>query len=338
MVVIGDGSGSGFLFQSKGNCFVVLPTHLHGIRFEGIQITEPGGNRIGTAKILYKASDNADLSVGLVRGSITADCGPEWSGLPRRLSQSLKVGMPVTMRRARQASTEGRQVVIRTLTFQQIEIAPEGNEEADLFGGTSGAFLFDGDKPVGMVTDAANAGQAWALRMDEIVNRVSRIMGEMQEGDPCADPTMPGCESGGALPEAATEGKAIEVTSWSVHPVEGTADPTQMLLGQGAYVAPLTASTPIVLELTLPEDDRLRRITILSKPDDAASVPRGIEISTDATDGAVRRPSPFPSYEMSPDGIYDVKVQERFVKRLTIKITSTWGGGSPARIDSIVVE
>ena len=339
VVGVNEWSGSGFLFNHRGNCFVILPTHLHGQLREGIAVSAPGGREIGTATVFYVAPDEVDLSVGFVRGSIANDCGPDWNRLPRRLNETLSVGDAALLKRARQASTEGRRVLVHTVTFDRIRLEAAPGEADDLYGGTSGSVVFADDVPIGIVLEAETRAEVYALRMDEIVNRVSRYMGEVQNGPICGAGDLPDDMIAGCPPPAPSgPGLRFEVLSWSTHPVGGAQDPVAMAAGQGPYVAPIGPGRPIVIEIGLTEADRLHRVQILSLPSDGAFVPKSIDIVSDPTGGPIRRPNPFPARDMAPDGNYDNQVGERFARTVTIHVTSTWGGGSPARIDKIILE
>ena len=82
----------------------------------------------------------------------------------------------------------------------------------------------------------------------------------------------------------------------------------------------------------------LSRVRLLSEPGAEAAVPKDVEVVTDVSADASPRPNPMPRRDMSPDGLYDNRVGERFARSVTIRVTSAWGGGSPIRIDRIVIE
>ncbi|ASP20963.1 hypothetical protein ANTHELSMS3_02286 [Antarctobacter heliothermus] len=336
VVGVEDGAGSGFMYTHRGNCFLILPTHLHGLMREGIRIGAPQSGEIGTAQIVYQAPGGSDISLALVRGGITRDCGAQWAELPRSLSGDLDIGGGVLLERARQKSTEGRQVIIHSKNFRQVRLVPAAGEAVDLFGGTSGAIAFRGAVPIAMVLDAESTDAVWATRMDEIVNLLARFMGEVPLADDCAE--------GGVLSEACAAapapvaGDPFEITAWSAHPVEGAADPAGMVAGEGAYVASLVAGMAFELQLQLTETDRLSRVQIFTDPSSGQAVPKTIEIITDMANGRSKRPNPMPLRDMSPDGVYENRVGERFAKVVTIRVISSWGGGSPVRIDRIVID
>ncbi len=335
VVGVEDGAGSGFLFSHRGNCFLILPSHVHGNFRTGIRVDTQAGGAIGSADVVYQVPGEADISLALVKGGVTRDCGPAWADLPRSLSGVLEIGRIAIIERARQRSAEGRRLVLHSTDFRQVRLVPAEGETPDLFGGTSGATVFLDGTPIAMVLKAEAADAVWAMRMDEIVNLLARFMGEVPTARSCGEGVLSeACPE----PAAPAQGDAFEVLAWSVHPVQGTADPSTMATGGAPYIAPLRPGEPIVIEIALTGTDRLSRVRIVSEPTDDASVPKDIEVVTDISDGAVRRPNPMPRRDMSPDGLYDNRVGERFAKTVTIRITSSWGGGSPVRIDRIVIE
>lgn len=335
VVGVENGTGSGFLYSHRGNCFVILPSHVHGRFSDDIPIDSYQSGTIGSADIVYRVPGEADISLGLVKGAVSEDCGPDWTALPRSLTGHLDVGQIGIIERARQQSVEGRRVQLHSKDFSKIRLVPTPEEQPDLFGGTSGATVFIDGTPVGMVLEAETAEAAWAIRMDEIVNLLSRFMGEVPAKENCDQGMLSGaCDA----PAESVEGAAYEVVAWSVHPVSGAPDPSAIAGSQAAYFAPLSAGQPVVLELVLTDADRLRRIQILSEPDPDAAVPKDIEIITDVSAEGRSRPNPMPRRDMSPDGRYDNRVGERFAKHVTIRITSSWGNGSPIRIDRILID
>lgn len=335
VVGVENGAGSGFLYTHRGNCFIIMPSHVHGRFSNDIPIDSYQSGTIGSADIVYRAPGQSDISLGLVKGAVTEDCGPDWSTLPKSLTGKLDVGRIGIIERARQQSVEGRRVQLHSKDFSKIRIVPAPGEQSDLFGGTSGATVYMDGSPVGMVLEAETADAAWALRMDEIVNILGRFMGEV--------PAQTNCEKGVLSeacdqPVATVEGDPYEVVGWSAHPVSGAADPSTIAGGETPYIAPLSPDDPVVLDIVLTGTDRLRRIRILSEPGEETAVPKDIEIITDVSAKGRSRPNPMPRRDMSPDGNYDNRVGERFAKRVTIRITSSWGGGSPIRIDRIVID
>ncbi|MEL6521602.1 MAG: hypothetical protein AAFQ66_11605 [Pseudomonadota bacterium] len=284
---------------------------------------------IGTAKIVHVVPGDVDISLGLVRGGIARDCGVPWRDLPRQLEGRLLPGTDVILRRPRQRVLEGRQLVIESSGFRLMRLVPAGGATGDLFGGTSGAVVFLGEMPIGMVLEAENTSAALALRMDEIVAQLTRFLGSRQTGQG---------ESRNVVQPAETEGDPIEALSWTAHPIEGASDPAAMLAGQGPWIFEL-GEAPVKLTVRLTETDRLSRIQLFAAEDVEASIPRQISVAVQASSDPNRpRSSDLPAPEMTPDGVFDLRVGERFAKLVTITIRSSWGDGSPVRLDRIVID
>lgn len=327
VVTVEEGSGAGLLVRQGGNCYVILPTHLHGRRRDGVRLgSERATGPIGTAKIVHVVPGDVDISLGLVRGGMAQDCGRPWKDMPRRLDDRLVPGAQVVMQRPRQRVMEGRRLLIESFGFREMRLVPRADDTGDLFGGTSGAVVFLGDEPIGMVLQAEGAGAALALRMDEIVAQLSRFLG----GHSVA-PVTPPRDDG-------TAGERVEAVSWSAHPIDGAADPTGMLAGEGPWIFALE-DEPVRLVVRLAETDRLSRIRLYSNEDDQASTPRRITVKSQTSDDPTRsRSSDLPAPEMTPDGQFDLRVGERFAKLVTITIHSSWGGGSPVRLDGLRID
>lgn len=330
VVTVEEGSGAGLLVSQGGNCFVILPTHVHGRRRDGIRLgSERASGAIGTAKIVHVVPGDADISLGLVRGGLAQDCGTPWSALPRRLDDQLVPGTLVILRRPRQRVREGRRLLIESAGFRKVQLVPPPGEAGDLFGGTSGAVAFLDDVPIGMVLQSADTSTAIALRMDEIVALLSRFLGSTSR----TTTTSEGPSQGAGL-----IGDPIEAVSWTAHPVEGAVDPAGMLAGQGPWIFEL-GDEPVQLVLLLAETDRLKRILLQSTEGPDTSVPRRITITSQASSDPNRpRSADLPAPEMTPDGHFELRVGERFAKQVTITIHSSWGGGSKIRLDRVVID
>lgn len=330
VVTVEDGSGAGLLIQQGGNCYVILPTHLHGRRQDGIRLgSDRGTGPIGTAKIVHVVGGETDISLGLVRGGLAKDCGIDWHDLPRRLDAQLQPGTPVVLNRPRQRVVEGRRLLVESTGFRQMRLVPPVGDTGDLFGGTSGAVVFLGKQPIGMVLQSEDASVALALRMDEIVAQLSRFL-----GGPAPAATTSPAPATAKLPE----GDPIAALSWSAHPIDGASDPTAMLAGEGPWVFDLSAD-PVTLDLQLKETDRFSIIRITAQEDAATAIPRLLSITSHASDDPARpRSADLPAPEMTPDGQFELRIGERFAKGITITIRSSWGGKSPVRIDNIFVD
>jgi len=333
VVTVEDGSGAGFLFRQGGNCYVILPTHLHGQRRDGIRLgSDLDGGPIGTARVVYIAPGTSDISLGLVRGGLTANCGDTWGGLTRlRLADALVPGTDLMLQRPRQSVFEGRRLQVHSSGQKMIRLTPAPGEREDLFGGTSGAVVFRNAVPVAMVLQAEGAGDALAMRMDV----VAELVGAFLDGNA---PGIGASETPSGETLIAEPGDPLEAVSWSAHPVEGGTDPVGLLSGEGPWIFEL-GEDPVELVLRLKETDRLSRIALRSLTVTEHGVPRRIGIVTDASrDPSRPRPSAVPAPEMTPDGVFELRIGERFAHSVTITIHSAWSSSSTIRLDALVVD
>lgn len=333
-VTVEDGSGAGFLSSQGGNCYVVIPTHLHGRRLDDIRLgSDRTGGLIGSARIVYIAPDRKDISLGLVRGGLAKSCGNDWRSLPSNLRETLVPGQLLMLRRPRQSVFEGRQLLMHSSGAEMMRLVPAPSERNDLFGGTSGAVAFDGTTPVAMVLQADDPTQVLAMRMDAIVSLVSAYL---EDGDPGV--FVPDPEEATDRDVPLPRGDPIEAVSWSAHPVDGAVDPIGMLAGNGPWVFEL-AEEPVVLTLKLAATDRLRQIRLKARGGTEHGIPRKISIITDSSQDPDRpRPSHVPAPEMTSDGEFDLLIGERYAHAITIKIHSKWGTGNTIRLDAISID
>lgn len=337
-VTVEEGSGAAFLMRQGGNCYAILPTHLSGARTTGIRLgSDLDGGPIGTAKIVFVAPDDADISLAVVRGGLEAHCGGEWRDVPRRLDDQLTPGTELMLQRPRQRVFEGRRLVVHSSGPDLVRLVPAPGERADLFGGTSGAVAFQGMTPVAMVLKANDASEVFAIRMDVIATLVGQFLNAPDRADVRTSSFGHGVSP---MADQATlpPGDPLEAVSWSAHPIDGNVDPSAMLSGEGPWVFPL-GSEPVRLTLRLLETDRLSRIRLRTAGGVGAAVPREIGIVTDrSTDPDRPLPSPIPAPEMKPDGDFDLQIGERFAHTVTITIYSSWGGASTVRLDAISID
>lgn len=330
VVAVEGSGGAGFLVRQGGNCYVVLPTHLHGSRNDGIRLgTDQDGGPIGTARIVYVAPDDTDISVGLVRGGMAGNCGAAWSTIARlQMGDALTPGTELMLRRPRQSMFEGRRLQVHSSGQDKVILVPLPGEQADLFGGTSGAVVYRGTDPIAMVLEGETGEQAFALRMDVVADVVSAFFDIGGKGTLVSTPLE--------LDEQI--GDPLEAVSWSAHPVDGSADPVSLLSGAGPWIFDLEEA-PVELVLRLTDTDRLSQVTLRAQTGTAHGIPRQISIVTDTSRDQNRpRPSAIMTPEMTPNGLMELQIGERFAHTVTIKFHSSWGDAGTARIDSLVID
>lgn len=326
-VWVENGEGNAFLFEHRGNCYVILPTHVHGRSDVQLSAREPAG--IGTARIIHEVA-GADLSLGVATGSITQDCGPRWRDLPDRLA--LRAGAAATVVRYQQGSIETIPGTLATVTFGEFEVSAADSSDRFFAARTSGAIVYAGDTPIGMIVQADERSRARALRMDEIRNQLARVVEDWYDQNGCAD--AEGCAPPPDPAPATLSGFAL--TSWSPHGIAAEAEAERMIAGDGPYIA---RDLPVVLMLEAPEILPISRIVMTSLADEAESfTPKLVKVEIDTSSDGINRWRPFRSpKDMVPGAALDLRRGETSARRVKVTIHSSWGG-TPVRIDSLAIE
>ena len=331
-VMVEEGVGNGFLFHRSGVCYVILPTHVHGRAPFRLSAREPSG--IGTGRIIHRADPAIDLSLGVVTGTLAEDCGPAWSDLPRSIEPM--PGQPVSVVRYEQGSIETIRSVITSVTFTHFEITPITEETRFFAARTSGSFVFDGQKPVGMVVEADNRQSAYVLRMDEIHDRLRRVIEDWFEEDGCTSPK--GCDS--AVPDLAPATlSGFRLTSWTPHAISGEYGAEAMVAGLAPYIAPLSRNEPITLSFEADKILEVSRVVLTSRADGTSSFsPKLVVVQVDTSSDGIDRWRNFRSpRDMVPDHALDLSRGPTHARRIRIEIRSSWGEG-PVRIDSVAIK
>lgn len=331
-VQVEDGKGNGFLFHNRGVCYVVLPTHVHGRAPFRLSARDPSG--LGTGRVIHRADTALDLSLGVVSGTLTGSCGPSWNALPSSVDPV--PGQSVTVVRYEQGSVETIRSMITTVTFSHFEIAPVPEETRFFAARTSGSFVFSGERPVGMIVEAADRQSAYVLRMDEIHDRLRRVVEDWYEDDGCTDPG--GCDSPIPDPAPATL-SGFRLTGWSPHAISGEYGAEAMVAGQAPFIAPIARDQPVTLTF---ESDRIHdisRLVLTSKADNAtSSSPKLVIVRIDTSSDGIDRWRNFKSpRDMIPGEPLDLRRGPTHARRVQVEIHSSWGDG-PVRIDSVAIE
>jgi len=319
-----DQVGHGFIFKHASQCYVVLPRHL----VEGQRRVKV----FSSAPVVYSGAvvdtpfwDGLDLAIGVVRGPIMERCTRtlDYFSSPKSTAD----GSVVQLLRLRESGEIERVNMIVTkgdyLTLQ----ARITEKDKELFKGTSGAFLFAGGTPIGMVTDNLTESDTEGLfiRMEEIhMNLKRRLNRRAGFVSPTASETQDFSSTQNNLPM-----NLISVTLPPTFPDFGE----ENLLGPGSYVFELTRTNRISFQVTGDEAAILSRVRIKSNPAAPYTLPKGLRIDVSSKlDGT--RPRSFLDGEMGLDGLYDATRQPSKVRWIFITVTSGWDNG-PIGIDTI---
>src|SRR5690606_9327801 len=169
--------GQGFIFLHRGNCYVILPQHVHERR-QRVSLVTAQPSTVGEADIFRSFAPGTDLSIGLVRPGMERRCTGQWSDLPARTDALLDGTEGAALVRLSSGGQEQR-VPVRIIgrDLETLRATPlDASSSAEIFQGTSGAMLRVDGAVVGMAIQSRNVGEATFLRIDEIKSRLERLL------------------------------------------------------------------------------------------------------------------------------------------------------------------
>lgn len=342
-VALKDGFGQGLLFQYRGNCYVLFPSHVHP-RGRTINLFTSSPQAGGSAIIYFRRAE-ADIAVGVVNGGARERCTRSFAKLTGDVSRVLASARTVTLERVNpQGVIERMNMRIDNVSwdsatnetgasgglYHYVYASTAEGESREVYQGTSGALLYVGDTPVAMVVTAPDAKSVKALRIEEITRPLARWLPSGSFGSLQADE---------AQPDTQREGIAYQVTEWSGSLVDPELPPTGLPSGAAPFrVLPSGKEVSFVLELSEEQAIRVREI-VLDGPDvqGAFAVPRRITIDVDRGRPGRTAFQPHATVEMSPDQSLVVPINT-FARQLRVRISSSWTPGLPVEISAARVK
>ncbi|MEM6385594.1 MAG: hypothetical protein AAF718_05080 [Pseudomonadota bacterium] len=341
-VALKDGLGQGLLFTYRSNCYVVFPAHVHP---EGpvVNLFTAAPQASGTAAIYFRRTE-ADIAIGLVRGSARDRCDTPFSKLTKDVSRVLNRTRSATLERINPQGTLERLAmrIDRTPWLAADERTQSGlyhyvlastdqasGESREVYQGTSGAILYVEDTPVAMVVSAPDATSVRALRMEEILTPVARWLRSGSFGSQA---------EGTSTDSSAPEGMPFSVTEWSGQLVDPNVPPTGLANGTAPFrVAAQAGRVSFTLQLSESAPVRVRELLLTGAADTtSAATPRAITIDIDRGRPGAANFTPFASADMTPDEPLSIPINS-FSRQLRVTISSTWAPGLPVEVSSVRV-
>lgn len=262
-------NGYGWMFREGQTCYVALPSHVAG-PLPQITLTSEAPVVIGTASVLRPFWPGIDLAVGVVRGGIRDRCTASLDAL-ETTSTARQAGQLRLRRISDTGAAEWTQLDVIESSYLTIE-AEITVDQRDVFGGTSGALAFFGDRPVGMAYEAPDNSRIRLMRSDEMVIHLRRYL--IEEGVAFAATAAP-------TPIEQPAGVAVTIDRVSQPPIS-TEFGADNVLGNGIYVFEPVRGAEIVLRIEADTPISLHGIRIEAPPEAGYAVPRDILIMTDA--------------------------------------------------------
>lgn len=317
--------GHGFIFRHGTQCYVIMPKHVAG-----------GKRRVtvySAAPVLHSGAlvdtpfwAGIDLALGVVRGPVEDRCTRTLEYFDTAASP--ENGAAVQLLRLRQSGEIERvDMVVTKGDYLTLEARVNGSN-AELFKGTSGAFLFVGDIPIGMVTKALSDKDGLFMRVEEIQMNIERRLNRRAGFVATTAPASRTQTS----PKNSLPFVLKSVTLPPTFPDFGE----ENMQGQGSYVFDLTQPNRLAFKIVGDQAVSLSRVRILSNPDADYALPRGVRVDVSSQPDGSRTRS-FLAGDMGPDGLFDSNRQPSLVRWVYITVTGGWQTG-PIGIDQVIFE
>lgn len=314
--------GFGWMIRNEGICYVIVPRHVV-VGSRRITVTSSAPLTTGTGEPILPFFKEFDLGLVRVRGGIEERCASDYRQLDvdaatRRVRQA-------QLERLVNGAIERTPIRIQDFGYHSFTGVMEDEGARDIMGGTSGAFAFVGDTPIGMAYDSTEARSAIFMRSEEIHMHLDRYL----------------TERGGRLADQETEsaynapGQAAFALRAVTRPPISPDHAPENMMGEGRYVFAPEGRAAILFEL-LETAPTLSRVVMSSRPENGLSRPRDVlvEVSPSAESTRFFRLGQF---RMAGDGVLDTgQIAPRTAKLLRLTILNVWGEG-PVAIDRVEI-
>lgn len=323
--------GHALLFQHRGNCFALLPSHV--ARSDRFSLALPLQNVVGAGTAFLRDTAN-DLAIAYVEGDVSAFCTDLWTGFDRDLRSVLENATSGQIVRLGSEGVQDRtEAQIVAVTPERVVVrTTDALADGQIYQGSSGSVLEIAGRVVGIAQSALSGREAQFFRMDEILRRAGPEMGAGLALRHPADAARAAMEAPGGF----------RVTGWSGAGQGTDAAVLEPGLLSGAFVTPWQGD-PVVIEITLDPQQpvALNLVRLRSDPGAAPdqSPPKSILFEVDA--GGPDRPfwRNVGLRDMPPSGAIEFRTGGIFARRLRITLKSVWFADRPQlRLDGIEVE
>lgn len=327
-VAVNQAVGQGFVFNHRGNCYLILPQHVHG-RQTRVSLVTAAPSLAGEARI-FRSFAGADLSIGLVLPGLEDRCRDRWSDLPDAIDGLLDGNGTAILVRLAASGQETRlplRIILRDLETLAAE-PQDASRASEIFQGTSGSIASIGGTPIGMAVESRNIGEVTLLRMDEIKARLARLL-ESGSAVPEEEETSEAAGAG----QCPRTGIALRSVVCSREPVSPELGCSNLAGGSGAALMP-PGRFDMVVELDVDSPVPLAQVQIHATPEDGRSAaPKSIRIEIDSSSGRSPRWRSYASGDMTPFGSFSAENGAKpFARRLRVSVDSSWDGSLPQTI------
>ncbi len=334
IALVNSESGHAFLFNHKGNCYALLPSHVS--RADRFTLDSPPPRVKGSGTVFVRDKER-DLAIAYVEGEIAGRCTEEWQGLTRNLTPVLE-GMTRKRGAITRLGPEGildrTDVEIIEYDRDEIVVATTDNWAAgEIYQGTSGSILTIESTVAGIAQRSRNERRARFFRMDEFVRFAAPLMGGATAGHVSQQPITG--KGDGSL--------GFKITGWETPANQDSRSLTALERGllDRAYIAPWEGK-PLTLEITLSNSEPvpLSSISLLTRTgaSEKHTPPKTVAVQVDASTGPDVHWRSIGSRDMAPTGTLAFSTGGIFARKVRLIIQSVWFEGKAVRLDGIRLE
>jgi hypothetical protein len=327
-VSVNRGTGLGYVFQHRGNCYLILPQHVHG-RQTRLSLITAAPSAVGDAVVFRTFAPELDLSIAVVASGLDHRCGDSFAALSADIQPLLDTSTDVQLVRVDAGGAERRDAMIITaVDFETITARPlSADRAAEIYEGSSGGMLRAGDTILGMAIQSTGIEEATFLRIDEIVARLGRLLDARAAGTLPDEPIAPNTPPV-ATGQCATGAIALRLVTCSVEPISPEVSCANLLTAGAEPVAfdPAGIAPRIVFDLAVDKPVPISAVTLEAPADDPQfAVPKQIAVEVSSTPDTPRWRKFAGAVDMSPLG--NVRITNGaapYANRIAVTLLSSW--------------
>lgn len=336
-VSVNRGSGLGYVFSHRGNCYLIIPDHVRqGATRLSLSTSAPSS--IGDAEIFRTYAPAMDLALGIVTNGLSQRCNDRFDSLRTDLQPVLDRIDSAQLVRVDAGGLELRDdMVITSFDFESITARPASSSQgAEIYQGSSGGILRSGSTIVGMAVQSQGIDDAYFLRADEIAARLSRLL-DTGPATIIRDAPVAERPIGSDLCPAGSI--AIAAVTCNIEPLSPELACSNLANG-GVTAFPAASGSPRII-LDLPGDAAMPLSLVAlgsSGTAPSATMPKGVLIEFSSTAGTPRWRR-FAGGDMPPTGRFQASNGAApYATQIAITLQSSWDPALPTALDCVALK
>lgn len=335
-VSVNRGTGLGYTFTHRGNCYVILPDHVRSRQMR-LSLSTAAPIAVGDAEVFKFYGPEMDLAIGVVTSGLDQRCTDSFDSLRPDLQPLLDRNADAQLIRVEPSGLEQHiDMIITSFDFESITARVSDRADAEIFKGTSGGILRIGNKIVGMAVQSSGIEEGYFLRADEIAARLGRLL-DTGSGNIRLNPPAP------PPPDAASLCPAGSITlthvQCSAEPLRPELACANLLAGGVAAFPP--SNQPPRLVFSLPDNTAVpvSRVSLGSTGvAPSATMPKGVIVEISSSSGTPRWRR-FGAGDMPPTGKLSlVNGSAPYASQVAITLQSSWDAELPIALDCITIQ